>query len=585
MPRSYRRVVSAATRHRGNISQYERRIIGVDHSVAGRHLARQWKLGSTIEAAAWLSHQQAEGIPGSIRDRTIVEIVNLADTIARENAVGFSGNFKFTRSSGQLADDLSLHREIPAQIADCLGDEVDTLLERLATSVRPSDDPDPYRRTVGRANAALGRLNEELRLRNAELQTAAEAFSQLRQFASAVGPDASLHEVLGGIISAVEGAVGARATSAEPVLAYCCGYDADAATLAIGDGRDEPAFRTLAANVDFDPAAAVSPGEFAAASMAAVLADVNVLGQWIDLAIYRHYPIVCGRGRVGGVLCSAAWCSEDRTAALAHLAEVIAPCLALARGQDRAMRLGEQLAGAGEVLAATQEALAEARTLAAMGDMAAGAGHELNNPLAVISGRAQVMRQQAANDKERATWQQITEQSQRISDIISDLMDFASPRAAAPVAMDAEQLLREVVDTVRASGDPSVGGCEIIIEPPPAPLSVMADAAQTRIALREVVNNAAIATGEDARVTVSAEAGALNETVLFAITDNGPGMDAATRASVFTPFFSVQEAGRRCGLGLPRAQRYVANNGGKIWIESRMGEGTTAFIQLPRAPR
>jgi len=585
MPRSYRRVVSATARHHGNIGHYERRIIGVDHSVAGLHLARQWKLGSAIEAAAWLSHQPTEAIPESISDRTVVEIVNLADTIAREKNIGFSGNFKFPRSSRQLSDQLSLPPEIPARIADCLGDEVDRRLKALAP-VSASADPAAYQRTIHRANIELGRLNEELRLRNTQLRTDARAFRELQHFASLVAPDASVPQVLAAVAAAAGSAAGVQPSPAEPILAYCAGYDVGDVTLAIADGRSEPVFRTLAGNPSFDHAAPIGANASAAAPVAAVLADVSVLGQWIDLAIYRHHPLIF-RGRwIGGVLCPAAAEEFDGpAAAFDALAEIIALPLALARGQDRAMRISEQLAGAGEVLAATQEALAEARTLAAMGEMAAGAGHELNNPLAVISGRAQLMREQASKAEDRETWQQIAEQSQRISDIITDLMDFASPRGASGAPVDAGQLLREVVDAVKASGDPSVSGCEIVIESPPAPLSIFADAAQIRVALREVVTNAAIAATGAPQVRISAEAGELNETVLVTITDNGPGMDSATLASVFTPFFSVQEAGRRRGLGLPRAQRYVINNGGRMWIESRLGEGTTVFIQLPRAAR
>ena len=66
------------------------------------------------------------------------------------------------------------------------------------------------------------------------------------------------------------------------------------------------------------------------------------------------------------------------------------------------------------------------------------------------------------------------------------------------------------------------------------------------------------------------------------VRDTGPGMDARTLDSAFTPFFSAQRAGRRRGLGLPRAKRYVENNGGRIWIRTRPGEGTTVYVQLPR---
>ena len=581
-PKSYRRALTAAARHQGNISKYERDIIGVDHSVAGLHLAREWRLGSAIEAVTWLSHQPGEAIPDSIADRTMVEIVGLADTIARESNVGLSGNFKFVRSSGQLAAQMGLAGDIPVRIAERLADEVQERMDSLGAG-RPAQIAEAYHRAVFRANTELGKLNGRLRRGKARLQADADALGRLRRFASSISPDALLPETLGALAGAVADVVSIQPSAAEPIIAYCCQQDTEGVTLVVADGSDLPGVRTARANPEFD-ASANGPGDNSAvAAMAAVLGDVGVLGQWIDPGIYAHHRLVCRARWIGGVLSPTDAPGQERMGeSLKTLGEVLALTLAMARGQSRAMRLSEQLAGAGEVLAATQEALAEARTLAAMGEMAAGAGHELNNPLAVISGRAQLMREKASSHEERKTWKQIADQAQRISDIITDLMDFASPRRAEPDIVDVGPLTREIAKAFAASEDPAIRACEITVELPTAPLKVIADIVQMRAALREVVTNAAIACKGKARVRISAETDELNDCVLIAIGDNGPGMDARTLSSVFTPFFSAQEAGRRVGLGLPRARRYVMNNGGRMWIETRLGEGTTVFIELPR---
>jgi len=212
--------------------------------------------------------------------------------------------------------------------------------------------------------------------------------------------------------------------------------------------------------------------------------------------------------------------------------------------------------------------------------MAAGAGHELNTPLAVISGRAQIMRDKAAGPEDRKAWDQIAAQAHRIGDIISDLMDFASPPRAEPDVVDIAVLMRDVPKAFAASEDPKIRDCRIVVDPPGELLSVIADIAQLRSILREIVTNAAIVAPQ---VRISSNASHDSDTVVIAIEDSGPGMDAQTLSSVFTPFFSSQRAGRRVGLGLPRAQRYVANNGGRMWIETQPGEGTTVFIELPRA--
>ena len=581
-PKSYRRALATAVRYQGNISEYERDIIGVDHSIAGLHLAREWRLGSAIEAVTWLSHQPGEAIPGSISDRAMVEIIGLADTIARESNVGLSGNFKFVRSSGQLAAQMGLAGDIPARIAEHLADEVQERMGPLSPDP-PAQSAVAYHRAVSRANVELGKLNGQLRRGKAQLQADAEALGRLRRFASSISPDALLPETLRALADAVADVISIEPSAAEPIIAYCCGQGAEAVTLVVADGSDPPGLQTARANPEFDGVDNGPSDNSAAPAMVAVLGDVGVLRQWIDPGIYAHHRLVCRERWIGGVLFPADAPGQERMGeSLKTLGEVLALTLAMARGQSRAMRLSEQFAGAGEMLAATQEALAEARTLAAMGEMAAGAGHELNNPLAVISGRAQLMREKASSPEERKTWKQISDQAQRISDIITDLMDFASPRRAEPDIVDVGALIEEIAKAFAASEDSAIRACEIIIELPSEPLKIIADIVQMRATLREVVINAAIAGKSKPQVRISAEAGELNETVLIMISDNGPGMDAQTLSSVFTPFFSAQEAGRRVGLGLPRARRYVINNGGRIWIETSLGEGTTVFVELPR---
>ncbi|MDP6633366.1 MAG: HDOD domain-containing protein [Phycisphaerae bacterium] len=584
-PKSYDRVIRTALRRQGNISEYERDIIGVDHAVAGLHLARQWRLGNTIQAVTWLAHQPGEAIPGSIADRAMVEIVGLADTIARESDIGFSGNFKFARTSAQMAAQMGLAGDIPARIAEGLADDVRELLADLESG-SPVQNAEAYHRAVARSNTELGKINDQLCSGSAQLQVDSEALGKLRRFASSISPEALLPETLGALAEAVADVVSVEPSAAAPIIAYCCGQDTEGVTLIIADRSDCPDIYVAPPNPAFDASAVDAGGGSSAEAMAAVLGDVGVLRQWIDPGIYAHHRLICRERWIGGVLSPADAPDQGRMdESLNVFGEILALTLAMSRGQSRATRLSEQLAGAGEVLAATQEALAEARTLAAMGEMAAGAGHELNNPLAVISGRAQLMRDKAASPEERKTWRQIADQAHRISDIITDLMDFASPRRAEPDVVDVDALTAEIEKAFAASEDPVICACEIIVQPPARPLNIIADIVQIRAALREVVTNAAIAgKGEGERkVRISSQAGEANDTVVIAISDNGPGMDAQTLSSVFTPFFSAQEAGRRVGMGLPRAQRYVINNDGRMWIETRLGEGTTVFIELPRA--
>jgi signal transduction histidine kinase len=281
--------------------------------------------------------------------------------------------------------------------------------------------------------------------------------------------------------------------------------------------------------------------------------------------------------------CRAPIASGGAQQTIDALATGFSLALSMAQARARAVRLGEQLAEASQALAAAQDVLAEAKTLAAVGEMAAGAAHELNTPLAVISGRAQLMQQKADRPEDGATWQLIADQAQRVSDILSGLMELASPRQPAPEAFDVGELLAQAAESFRSSEHAKAPDARVDIEVEPGVPPAWADRRQIRMVIEELLANAATAAGTAPKIRLSAEADEPNDAVLLTVRDNGPGMDQRTLASAFTPFFSSQRAGRRRGLGLPRAKRYVESNGGRIWIRTQPGEGTTVCVQLPRA--
>jgi len=215
--------------------------------------------------------------------------------------------------------------------------------------------------------------------------------------------------------------------------------------------------------------------------------------------------------------------------------------------------------------------------------MAAGAAHEINTPLAVISGRAQLMGAKATDVKERQTWQLVAAQAQRISDTISDLMTFAVPAEPNPAAFDVGPMLQEAANSFSQSDPPQVVTTAVDITTGPDLPRIRADEAQIRSVIVELLTNAAAA-GPQKPLTLAAEFDEISRSVLVKVSDRGCGMDPPTLEQAFTPFFSSQQAGRRRGLGLPRAKRYVENNGGKIWIQSQPNHGTCVTVQLPAAP-
>lgn len=578
MPKSYHRVLVAAGEANDNIADHERRILGIDHTTLGRRLAEQWRLPLLIQQAIWLHHQPFDALPDSLEDRHLVAAVGLADTLARQQQLGFSGNHTFPVPALQQAralglDEPSLERiaqELPAELA----------ARSAVLGLDQLDSEGLYRQALASANAELATLNGQLRKRGAVLEEQARALELLREFTADLAGDATTADVLLKAAAILAAAASAAPSPAQPVIAYSIGESAQLVAVQLNGGA--PVWRTLRRR----------GGELSVAPTAAVDALANLLeypgelNEWIEPSQYRHLPLVCAKRWIGGVFLPMAIASGEEIgpAETATLEQTVANSLALAlaivQGRARAVLLGEQLAGAGEVLAAAQDALAEAKTLSAVGEMAAGAAHELNTPLAVISGRAQLMLSRAKGEEDRKVWKTITDQAQRLSDIITELMEFASPAAPSVAPVDVQTLLAEAKD-VFSSSHPKAALSKVDIEHGPV-LTAMADRGQILTVLSELMNNAALACDHPV-IHLRAQADPSGDAVVLSVSDEGPGMDDATLSKAFTPFFSSQPAGRRRGLGLPRSRRYVENSGGRIWIRSRVGEGTTVFVQLPPA--
>jgi signal transduction histidine kinase len=231
----------------------------------------------------------------------------------------------------------------------------------------------------------------------------------------------------------------------------------------------------------------------------------------------------------------------------------------------------------------------QASKLDALAELAAGAGHEINNPLAVICGEAQYLLghqgQWFTPDAQAPavkSLQTIVAQTRRIHALLRDLMQFARPIPPCAGWLDLPQLLGEVA----ASLQELAAGRHVRIEVAAQPerLSIYADAAQLRLALSCLLRNALEAAPSEgwARLCL-AEVDAAAVTVL--VEDNGPGPEAAQRPHLFDPFYSGRVAGRGRGLGLPVAWRLARQQGGDVRLApSQAGAPTRFLLTLPRSP-
>lgn len=226
-----------------------------------------------------------------------------------------------------------------------------------------------------------------------------------------------------------------------------------------------------------------------------------------------------------------------------------------------------------------ERAVAEAR-LEGLRELAYGAGHEINNPLANIASRAQALLLDEADPERRRRLATIVDQSFRARDMIGGLMLFARPPKPRPEAVDVSGLVAAAIDAVRPVA--AARGVRLEYSPLPTPLAVRVDRVQIEEVVRVVTVNAIEAVSAGGRVVLSVMRGG-DDACEITIADDGRGMTAETLRRAFDPFYSGREAGRGIGLGLPKAWRLVEANGGGIVVDSRTGQGTRVAIRLPQA--
>jgi len=245
-------------------------------------------------------------------------------------------------------------------------------------------------------------------------------------------------------------------------------------------------------------------------------------------------------------------------------------------------------------IADEKQRLAEQK-LSSLAEFAAGAGHEINNPLAVISGQAQYILKQmnwveellleeptpgilfeAVKSKLTKPLQTIVGQSQRIHQVITDIMLFARPQSPRVGVVPVAKLIAEAVATVRALAEER--RVRLVCPDAPAQLAVRVDALQIRLALANLLRNGLEAAPAEgwASLRVQREP---NGDVAFAIEDNGPGLGDYQAEHLFDPFYSGRAAGRGRGLGLSTAWRLARQHGGDVRRDQN-AQGATRFLLI-----
>jgi signal transduction histidine kinase len=222
------------------------------------------------------------------------------------------------------------------------------------------------------------------------------------------------------------------------------------------------------------------------------------------------------------------------------------------------------------------EAKQLATSLAQLGELAAGAAHELRNSLATLKGYLQLIERRPEEESIVDYLSEIHRESDHLQRVLEDFLSFARPDSRR---VESVELL---VVTRSAAADPALGGKRIEIwADESTPYTIQGDAQLLERAVRNLLHNAARAEA-DAGVTGPLEVGVkrLEDEFVISIRDSGSGLPTSVRDRLFQPFVTGRSDG--VGLGLSLAQRIVTLHGGRIEILDRPEGGTEAQLCFPR---
>jgi PAS domain S-box-containing protein len=226
-----------------------------------------------------------------------------------------------------------------------------------------------------------------------------------------------------------------------------------------------------------------------------------------------------------------------------------------------------------------QEQMQRADRLAAVGQMAAGLAHEINNALAAIFGQT-ARSERLGVDELRRTLSRVDGQARRIADIAQSLLHFAQPRPPRAVAVDLVATAEATLNLIRHDVDRLGVRVDVVrrSDLPPA----LGDPQQVQQVLLNLFVNALQAMADcdgerSLRVTFAQQGGRL----AVGVSDSGPGIPADLRSRIFDPFFSTKAEGS--GLGLSVSYAIARAHGGDLLVASEEGQGSTFTFLIPIA--
>ncbi len=557
------RAASAADNR--TLVEAERRETGVDHTLAGKWLLENWGLPEPYIAAAWLHHHPPGALDETRYPVRLVELVRLAGLLAARTLESDERNGAVTADETALLKCLGLTEAAAQQVID----------EQTAVAAQkpvspPRITPPAATDTQRRLERRLGRLDLLERLHT--------HFAEARH--------------VGGVLDAL--ALHIRDAFHVP-WGLCYAAETELACLegrCWGEGQGPLTAFSLplggvsaAMSGDLD---AALPAAFAAAAQD--MQDGLLSGTTLESLVQRPgfivAPMTAGGAQWGRIFLDTTdmpgGFTEEDFADMRLFARAAAVALARLRNVQTLQQRTEEMADALLAHEADFQWRLRSERLSGIAALAAGAAHEINNPLAVISGRAQMMLNRSSTGEDAHGLETIIEQSRRASRILTDLMQFARPPEPNLEPSVITFILRQVVASFRERLERR--GIRIVEDYADRMPRVRLDRRRIeQVFIHLIVNAEKAMGGKGGVLTVRARASEDRRHVLLQFADTDPGVPPELRGRIFEPFYTTRAQGEGTGLGLAVCHGIIESHRGQISVGDEPGQGAVFHIALPAA--
>ena len=575
MPKSYERIILESRSEHLSLVEVEQKYLGMDHMVISKRLAQKWNMPSDVVMALWLYRNEGLAFCEQIELSSYAIAVRLADMIVADEKITLATQTRRPEDINVLAQSLGIDKQGLVNIRDKFLAEYKrrSKLIGLDSNIGMPQYCECLRKmsqVLAKSNSVLQEKNLQLAgmtadntmlkgliARLPDIKSSADiqaGYAQLFQSTFRCGPVCymSLDGQAGGLL---DGLLVREGSSKAVLFRADCDLDLLRTTIA---QRAQVSPVDGSWNWFFEQ----TEGEF----------DRN--RSWC-------VPIIIDN-RATGVLFFSLGKFDMRLSGdqFRESINLFAGLLTIFDRSDETSKVLEKFIYGLNHIRKVHDNIAETRSFGGIAEMAAGAAHELNNPLSVISGRAQLLLQIETDDSKKQMLKQVQDRTDEISRIVTDLMSFAKPHGPNIRPIDVKVLLDSAIN--QAIQESSVKEIEVTFDSIDNLPKINVDSQQIVNAISNIIVNSLDSYTDDVGpIFIS---GMINHSLGWLeliIADNGCGMENETLQNATRPFYSAKKAGRKRGMGLSHSKRLIELNSGTLSIHSHLGEGTKVSVRLP----